>query len=57
MTLDPTDDVLLETDLPGDEEEAEVDEELEERIRRAIENARSVGADVDELPDPERGTA
>lgn len=57
MTLDPTDDVLLETDLPGDEEEAEVDEELEERIRRAIENARSVGADVDEPPDPERGTA
>jgi hypothetical protein len=56
MTLDPTDDVLLETDLDAEDGD-ETDEELEERIRRAIENARSVGEDVDELPYPESDRA
>ena len=55
MTLDPTDDVVLETDLDVENGD-EADEELEELVRRAIENARSVGED-DAPADPESGTA
>ena len=48
MTDEHTDDVLLETDLDDGNREDDVDEELEERVKRAIENAESVGEETEE---------
>jgi hypothetical protein len=40
--------VLLETDLDDVDDRDELDDVIEERIRRAVENARTVGEQVDD---------